>query len=120
MAGRGCKTVVSDEDMAKAEECAFQGCQTGTICTLMGWDRQWVDGRKDILTKLTLKRAERKLAIRSAQMGNIKNPVMGIWLGKNELNQTGRAEIKHGVDEATVSLLELIDGSSRGKLPSEG
>ena len=93
MAGRGKKKQVSSKDMTKAEECAFQGCQTGTIATLMGWDRQWLDGRKDILTKLTLKRAERKLAIRSAQMGNVKNPVMGIWLGKNELNQTDRAEI---------------------------
>ncbi len=119
MAGRGCKTVISDEDMAKAEECAFQGCQTGTICTLMGWDRQWVDGRPDILTKLRLKRAERKLAIRTAQMGNIKNPVMGIWLGKNELNQTDKAEFKHGLDERTTSLLSLIDGKSKNQLPSE-
>ncbi len=119
MAGRGCKTVISDEDMAKAEECAFQGCQTGTICTLMGWDRQWVDGRPDILTKLKKKRAERKLAIRTAQMGNIKNPVMGIWLGKNELNQTDKAEFKHGVDEVTTSLLDMIDGHSKNKLPSE-
>ena len=119
MAGRGCKTVISDEDMAKAEECAFQGCQTGTICTLMGWDRQWVDGRPDILTKLRLKRAERKLAIRSAQTANIKNPVMQIWLGKNDLNQTDRAEVKHGVDETTASLLNIIDGASKGRLPSE-
>ena len=93
--------MISDEDMAKAEQHAFMGCQTGTICTLMGWDRQWVDGRPDILTKLTLKRAERKLAIRSAQMDNIKNVVMGIWLGKNELNQTDKSEIS-GKDGAPL------------------
>ena len=119
MAGRGKKTIISEEDMTKAEECAFQGCQTGTIATLMGWDRQWVDGREDILTKLKKKRAERKLAIRSAQTANIKNPVMQIWLGKNELSQTDKQQVKHGVDETTASLLQLIDGTSRGKLPSE-
>ena len=34
-------------------------------------------------------------------MGNVKNPVMGIWLGKNELNQTDRAEIS-GKDGAPM------------------
>ena len=107
MAGRGCKTVISDEDMAKAEEYAFQGCQNGTICTLMDWPTSWLDDRDDIRKKLTLKRAERKLAIRSAQMANLKNPVMQIWLGKNDLSQTDKSEIS-GKDGAPLAAPMII------------
>ena len=101
------KTIISEEDMARAERYAFNGCQNGTICTLMGWDRQWLDGREDILTKLTLKRAERKNAIREAQTKGLKNPVMQVWLGKQELGQTDKSEIA-GRDGAPLLPPQII------------
>ena len=58
--------------------------------------------------------------IRRDQQKHSKNtPVGSIWLGKNELGQTDKQQVNHGVDEATISLLGLVDGQTRGKLPSD-
>ena len=93
MAGRP-KKIISKEDMARAESYALENCQNGTIATLMGWDREWLHQREDILTKLRLKRAEHKLEIRRNQRRQAKNnPVMNIFLGKNALGQADKSEI---------------------------
>ena len=111
------KTVISDEDLAAAEALALLNCQTGTIAVAMGWDRQWLDQRPDILTKLSKKRAEHKIELRKCQYNQRKNPALAIFLGKNALGQADKQEHKMGLDEQTSSLLAMIDGKDKGKLP---
>jgi hypothetical protein len=43
---------------------------------------------------------------------------MAMFLGKNVLGQADKQEHRHGFTEETVSLLSMIDGQSRGILPS--
>ena len=120
MAGRGCKTVISDEDMAKAEEYAFEGCSNHDIAAMIGVPVETLRDNKEIRPILDKKRAERRRWLHQAQNKHtLTTPVMSIFLGKNELGQTDKQEVRHGVDEATASLLNMIDGASRGLLPSE-
>ena len=42
MAGRGCKKIISDEDMAQAEGYAYEGCQNNTIEGLLRWARGFI------------------------------------------------------------------------------
>ena len=100
------------EEIAQAEEYAFQGCLTGTICELMGWDKCTVDQRKDIKKKLTKKRAERKAWLRKLQMATAEDTASGkasatmqIFLGKNVLGQADKQETKHGV---TTTLADFL------------
>jgi len=106
------KTIISDEDMAKAEEYAFRGCQNNTICSLMDWDHEWLHGRKDILRRLTKKRAERKLWLRQVQDKHAQsNPVMAIFLGKNYLGQADKQE--HKLEVSNVADLVALGQISK-------
>ena len=94
------RTVVTDEEMAQAEQYAYNGCKNRTIATLMGWDKHLIDDREDIRAKLTKKRAESQADLRQAQRNTAlisKNAIMQIFLGKNELDQTDKTEstVKH-------------------------
>lgn len=102
------KTIISPANMAKAEKYALEGCKNCTISVLMGWDPEWLHQRKDILKKLTKKRAERKLMLLRAQTrkaleGN--DTTMQIWLGKNELEQTDRTDTKLTVEVPGVVVI---------------
>jgi hypothetical protein len=94
MAGRGKKTQIPEEQLKIAEKYAYNNCKNATICTILGWDRQWLEGRPDILTRLTKKRAEREVKLRQAQTDKAltsKDTTMQIFLGKNELGQSDGA-----------------------------
>jgi len=122
MAGRGKKRPVSEDELNKAMEYAFNGCQNGTIEGLMDWPGGFISKRKDIARILTKKRQERNNDLRKAQTDmaiKTKNPVMQIFLGKNELGQADKQDIKHGVDKSLQSVMDLIDGKTAGVLPSE-
>ena len=94
MAGRGCKKIVSDEDMAKAEAMALDNCQNNTICRVMGWNEHFIEDRPDILKRLQKKRAEHKAEVRANQRKHSKtHPVGAIWLGKQSLGQTDKSEL---------------------------
>ena len=108
MAGRGCKKIISDEDMARAEGYAYDGCQNGTIEGLMGWDDSFVAKRDDIGRKLLRKRQERKAWLRARQWAQCKsNPVVGIFLGKNYLGQADKQEIS-GRDGAPLAAPTIV------------
>jgi hypothetical protein len=87
--------------MHKAEEMALQNYNNNTICELLGWDREWLHGREDILTRLRIKRAEHRAAIRGSQFNHVKNPIMAMFLGKNVLGQADKQEIS-GKDGAPL------------------
>ena len=112
------KRKFTDEQVAEIEKYALAGCQNNTIATLM-------DIPIHTLTRhygkfLTKKRCERKYKLRLAQDLLVNtNVAMAIFLGKNELGQTDKQEVKHGVTEELGSLLGLIDGSTKGKLPDQ-
>jgi hypothetical protein len=90
------KKEISPEDMAQAEGYAFEGHQNGTICDLLDWPTSWLETRKDIRKRLTKKRAERKVWLRGIQNKQaVKVPAMAIFLGKNELDQADKQELKH-------------------------
>jgi hypothetical protein len=102
MAGRGCKKIISPEDMAKAEEYALEGCKNNTIAKLMGWDDSLIPDRKDIQKRLSLKRAERDQKLRKLQFEQAKKYApMTMFLGKNYLGQADKQEIS-GKDGAPL------------------
>lgn len=74
---------------------ALEGCQNGTIAALMGWDKQVIIDRPDILSFLHKKRCQRKLKLRKAQSETAfksKNSAMQIFLGKNDLEQSDKQD----------------------------
>ena len=115
------KLFISPEDMARAEEYAFEGCKNGTICGLMDWNIAILADRPDILKKLTLKRQERSLWLRSNQNRQIRNPVMAIWLGKQDvsnggLGQTDKTEVKHGMSEQSAAFQAWLEAGNAPQL----
>lgn len=95
MAGRP-KYQFTDEQIVKAGELAFKGCQNGTIASILGCDNETV--KKYLSQRLTKKRAERKAWLREVQMVRAKTDTSGamaIFLGKNELGQADKQEIEH-------------------------
>lgn len=115
------KKVVTPAQMKRAEGYALDGCQTGTICILMDWDRQWVDTRPDILTKLTKKRAERKQKLRNAQFINATenhSNTMQVFLGVNELEQ--RDVKTNDVSRQTLADIAAIVGATVGGTNGDG
>ena len=108
MAGRGCKKIISPEDMERAEAYAYNGCQNGTIEGLMGWNTGFIHDSKDIRGKLLQKRQERYAYLRKRQFEQgEKNPVMNIFLGKNYLGQADKQEIT-GRDGAPLAPPSII------------
>ena len=92
MAGRP-EYKFTDEQIAKAEELALNGCQNGTIATIIGCDDETL--KKYLSPKLTKKRAERKVWLRKTQNTLAEtNIAMAIFLGKNELGQEDKKTIK--------------------------
>ena len=102
------KRQFTPEQISKIEECAFHGCQTGTIATLTGIpDSTLRDNFRDLLAK---KRAERKLNLRKAQdkQCQVGNSAILIFLGKNELEQTDTRDqnIRTEIEIKTVLTLD--------------
>ena len=89
---------VSEDEVA---ELAFQGCQTATIARLLGVDESTI--RKRFPELLKKKRAERKQALRNRQWQLLMSDdapsarTMAIWLGKNELGQADKSEVRQDI-----------------------
>lgn len=87
------KRQFTDEDLQKMEDYALDGCQNGTIATLMCIPKTTLIRRFGSM--LQEKRAERKHILRENQTRLAKtNPAMAIFLGKNELGQVDKQEIR--------------------------
>ncbi len=80
------------KQITQMEQYAFEGCQTGTIAELMGVPKTTLEDNVGIRSKLTKKRAERKLDLRQHQneAAKDKNPALLIFLGKNVLGQADK------------------------------
>lgn len=111
---------LTEQQRIDLELFIFEGCSIRDAGALIGVPFETLRDSKDIRPIINKKKAERHRWLRQQQNRHTKTtPVMSIFLGKNELGQADKQEVQHGLDEATVSLLGLVDGSSRGKLPSE-
>ena len=90
----------------RVAECAFSGCQTNTIAMITGLTEEELRGNfTELMQK---KRAERKLWLRSMQNEHVKNnPIVGIFLGKNELGQADKQEIDVNASRLPESTEEL-------------
>ena len=117
MAGRGCKIIIPDEDMARAEEYAKRGHKNGTIGTLMGWDDNLIAQRPDIKARLTKKRAEHKDELLAAQHQKALkgDTTMLIWCGKQHLGQTDRHDLTSGGESLAAPVIER--SKNRPKAP---
>ncbi len=120
MAGRP-KIVFTDDTKAKITEYALNNCHVDTIAMALGIAKNTLI--RHFGTFISQKRAEGRVILRVAQH---QKAITGLdtgmlcFLGKNELGQADKIETTHGLSEATVSLLGLIDGKSKGKLPDKG
>lgn len=99
---------------------ALAGCQNGTIAALMDIPKNTlIDHCRTFLHK---KRCQRKLILRKAQNKHLeKNPIMCIFLGKNELGQSDKQETVHGISDDLADLMKEISGENKGlPIPGEG
>ena len=105
---------------AKIKQMALDNCHMDTIAQALNIPKQTlVDNFRTFIVQ---KRAEGRTMLRRAQREKAligKDTGMLCFLGKNELGQSDKQEIKHGVTMETATLLDLIDGSSKGKLPDK-
>jgi hypothetical protein len=94
---------VSDEELDRAKDLAYNGCQNGTIEGLMDWPNDFINKHREIAKILTKKRQERYAWLRKTQFDQAgKNPVSAIFLGKNYLGQADKQEIT-GKDGAALA-----------------
>jgi hypothetical protein len=92
MAGRP-KNSFSNEQVQQIEQYALEGCQTGTIATLMGIAYNTLN--RHFRKNMHKKRCERKQSLRAKQNRLADNhPAMAIFLGKNELGQVDKQVIE--------------------------
>ena len=112
------KNVIPDDVMARALQMALWNCNDCTIETALGWRQGFIAERRDISAKIKQKRAEHRQILREAQFKQVKNPAMAIFLGKNALGQADKQDHRLALDEETRSLLDVIDGKTKGVLPS--
>ena len=111
---------LTEEQKAEVERLASVGCSNELIAESLGVPVSTFHDCPQLRKICGQKRAKHKAAILSDQdTQRPKYPVMAIWQGKNFLGQTDKQEVKHAVSEETASLLRLVDGQNRGKLPSE-
>lgn len=115
------KRVFTDEEKEEIEQMALDNCHLDTIALALNIPKQTLVNRFG--TYIVQKRAEGRTILRRAQREkavNSKDTGMLCFLGKNELGQTDKQDVNmaHSLSKETATLLGLIDGSSKGKLPT--
>lgn len=100
MAGRP-KRTFSEGEIALIEQYALDGCQTGTIATLMGIAYNTLN--RHFGKNMHKKRCERKQSLRAKQNKLADNhPAMAIFLGKNVLGQVDKQVISTKAEPVAV------------------
>jgi len=99
------QTVFTAAQIVKMSKLALNGCQNGTIASIMDIPKNTLlDNCRLLLSK---KRAERKNKLRTLQMTAARkgNPALLIFLGKNELEQADKNEtLLTGQDGGPIAL----------------
>jgi len=108
------QTVFTAAQIVKMSKLALNGCQNGTIASIMDIPKNTLlDNCRLLLSK---KRAERKNKLRTLQMTAARkgNPALLIFLGKNELEQADKHDIEHDVSDGLKDLMKEIGGKGDG------
>ncbi len=114
--GRPRETFLTQYQLQKMDRMAKDQCKHRTIAEVLGVGREAL--RVHYLPRLIKKGAEGRAELQADQRRmQKKQPSVAIFRGKNYLEQTDKQEIKHAITEETVTLLGMIDGTSKGKLP---
>ena len=112
-------TFLTDEQLTAMDQMAMDQCKHRTIAEALGVGR--AELRTHYMPRLLKKGAEGREELAADQRAmQSKQPSVAIFRGKNYLGQTDKQEIEHSLDKPTATLLGLIDGNSKGKLPTEG
>lgn len=114
--GRKRETFLNKAQLKRLDRMAKDQCKHRTIAEVLGVGREPL--RLNYLPRLLKKGAEGRAELHADQRRmQKKQPSVAIFRGKNYLDQTDKQEIKHGVTDETATLLGMIDGKSKGKLP---
>lgn len=90
-------------DEKKIEQYAKAGASNREIADSLGVDESVI--RRRMVKLLRKARADRKIMVRTWQTQQAqKNPALAIWIGKNELGQCDKQEIKHSGEVTTFTL----------------
>ena len=109
-------TFLTDEQLKRMDRMAMDQCKHRTIAEALGVGREEL--RTHYMPRLRKKSAEGRVELAADQRAmQSKQPSVAIFRGKNYLGQTDKQEIEHSLDKPTATLLGLIDGNSKGKLP---
>ena len=113
------RRVFTIEQEVMITQMALDNCHVDTIALALSIPKQTLVRRFG--TFISQKRAEGRTMLRRAQREKAligKDTGMLCFLGKNELNQTDKQTTELNLSKETATLLGLIDGSSKGKLPT--
>lgn len=116
--GRPRETYLTSVQLKKLDRMAKDQCKHRTIAEVLGVE-------KNNLVLNYLPRLHKMAALGRAELAadqrklQKNSAAVAIFRGKNYLGQTDKQEVTHGVTAETATLLGLIDGSSKGKLPNQ-
>ena len=109
-------TFLTEEQLKRMDRMAMDQCKHRTIAEALGVGR--AELRTHYMPRLLKKGAEGRVELAADQRAmQSKQPSVAIFRGKNYLGQADKQEIEHSLDKPTATLLGLIDGNSKGKLP---
>lgn len=102
------KRRLTQQDAEKVGDLAFRGASNVMIATLVNTSEQsLVRHFGDLLRE---KRAQRKLEILDCQMAMLRagNSTMGVWLGRNEVDQSEERKVTVEIPPNSI-ILEVVE-----------
>lgn len=106
------------EQIKEIERLAKIGCDDNLIADCLGIPTSTFTDSNALRLLTRQKRAQHKAAILDDQdKTRPKQPIMQIWQGKQFLGQSDKQAFTHDISQETATLLGLVDGDNRGKLP---
>ena len=112
------ETFLNQTQLKRMDRMAKDQCKHRTIAEVLDVGREAL--REHYLPRLIKKASEGRVELQADQRRmQKKQPSVAIFRGKNYLGQTDKQETTHNISKETASLLRLIDGSTKGKLPTK-
>ena len=109
----------TEKQLQKIDRLAKENHKTYTIAAAMGLNEETM--KTYLSERLAQKRAEGKIELKKAQIDKAikgKDSTMLVWLGKNDLEQSDKANIVHGVTSEVAELIKQIS-PTKGMLPND-
>jgi hypothetical protein len=102
------------ELIKQIDKLALEGHKTGTIAVALGLNEETLKAHYS--ERMAQKRVEGKILLKRWQIKKARtgDSIMLIWLGKNELEQTDKQDLTHGVSDVLAQLIKEIGGNALG------